>query len=62
MGASIERLRRLSVDYVLLHREYLGEERYVSLMGALMRGADLVGPRTFGVGMAQIQVFQPRRQ
>jgi len=56
--ASLRRLRGLSVDYVLLHREYLGEERYVGLMETLTRDADFVGPWTFGAGVATIQVFQ----
>ena len=57
---SVMRLRRLSVDFVLLHREYLGEERYVGLMKHLTRNAAFVGPWTFGAGLATIQVFQLR--
>jgi hypothetical protein len=57
---SVRHLRRLSVDYVLLHREYLGEKRYVGLMEHLTRNAAFVGPWTFGAGVATIQVFQLR--
>jgi len=57
---SVRHLRRLSVDYLLLHREYLGEERYVGLMEHLTRNAAFVGPWTFGAGLATIQVFRLR--
>jgi hypothetical protein len=57
---SVARLRRLSVDYVLLHREALGDQRYAALATRLVEHPAFSGPLSFGAGTDEVAVFALR--